>query len=127
MTQNILVKDLKAAKRELIDLKTAHKKGQGLLKVYKETIKINPPSSPQALWWLTISVNFGISPYPFAERFMVRPFDDNIISGSDEIEYTNNGWSAEFRMVFYNFSSQHEAVIFSTSPLESTSYSWSAA
>ena len=37
MTVNLLSQKLKAAKKEITDLKTAHKRGFGNLKIYRES------------------------------------------------------------------------------------------
>lgn len=126
---NLLSQRLKTAKRELTNLKTAHRRGLGLLKVYTQTVTVQPPSNDHVIWWLTLDVEFDISPYPFVQKYLVRPISTNsYIYANNELEYKSSGWEAEFRDVFAFFDYiSLKFTIYSTSPIKSVNYSWSQA
>lgn len=126
MSQNLLVEQLKYAKRELTDLKTAHRRGLGLLKVYVTRYQVPPATGSQTFFWLTIDVEFGISNYPFAQKYLV--LDDitaSIVDTAPEFEYTNGGYGAEFRSSLVKIDEPYVFDFYSTSPIISISHSWS--
>lgn len=126
MSQNLLVQRLKFAKRELTALKTAHKRGLGLLKVYTKTYTIPPPSGSASFYWLTIELEFEISNYPFLQEYLVyNDIATSPISTTPEFEYKNDGEKAEFRMVFEKRTTDYSIRFNSTSPIVSMNYSWS--
>lgn len=121
---DLLVQRLKAAKRELTALKTAHRRGLGLLKIYHYEYDIPPPSGDVSFYRLTVNVSFDISPFPFVQRFMV--VDDiyyNPFSADEEIIYAANGWTSQIKAV-YLLASHYTMALNSTSPIISMSYSW---
>ena len=135
MTVNLLSQRLKAAKRELTNLKTAHKRGLGTLKVYRtehyfEDDGIEPPDNFRGT--LRIKFSRSFAPYPF---FYVVP----TASGSAPwynttysiqvrgISFEDNGYTAVISGdIFYGSNYLFEkVVIFSTAPIDSTTGNWS--
>ena len=121
MSQNLLVERLKAAKRELTALKTAHRRGLGLLKVYKKEYTIQTPGDNNA-YWLTIDLGFSISPFPFVQLYTAG--GEYVLVADTEFEYKNGGNTAEFRFVWLDNKPTYSFTVYSTSPIESMDYSW---
>lgn len=69
MTVDLLSQRLKAAKRELTNLKTAHTRGFGLLKVYKETIYFSQTELEEGYIYSNASVTIK-----FSKEFPPNPF-----------------------------------------------------
>ena len=93
MTVDLLSVRLKEAKKELTNLKTAHKRGLGLLKLYKKTISLEPPEEGFS-YYIDITVNFvqNSAPYPFIEGVPLVPSGISSSAITDMgVEYTNNG------------------------------------
>lgn len=118
---NSLGRRLTAVKRELTDLKTAHRKGLGLLKVYKKDMTISAPSGSDLAYWLEITCTFSVSNYPFVRFYPlgVEP------SSSPEFNYTNSGSKCQYRAVYFKNDWQGKVTIYSTSPIDSATYTWS--
>lgn len=122
---DLLSKRLIAAKRELTALKTAHRRGLGLLKVYRYDYDIPPPTGELSFYRLTVNITFETSPYPFVQRYIIaQDITSNLFFANEEIVYTNSGWGAELKAV-YLIASHYPLVINSTSPITSMSYEWS--
>lgn len=90
---DLLVQRLKAAKRELTALKTAHRRGLGLLKIYAEDAEIEEQQT--GLWNIIITITFATNstPYPFAYIEPQRAEDGsnpNLLD-YDGWEYADNG------------------------------------
>lgn len=104
MTINILTNNIKDMKSELTNLKTAHDRGLGLLKVYLvqhlyEDDNIYPPGT--YVGTLTVEYPADCPPYPFA--YFVSPNRGNLpaydfTTGMDVlgVTYTNNGRTAVY-------------------------------
>lgn len=123
---NLLADRLRFAKRELTALKTAHRRGLGLLKVYTKTYSVPPYSGTAWFYWLTIKVNYSVSPYPFTKMYFDwDSFYDSIGYEASEFEYKNNGYNAEFRTVVIRLDVPYKITIYSTSPIESITHEWS--
>ena len=126
MSQNLLVERLKSAKRELLALKTAHRRGLGLLKVYSEVYSIAAPSGSSTFYWLTIDLEFSVSTYPFVQYYIVNNDIASVpVNTAPEFEYQNGGTKAEFRIVLEKVPSGYRFGFSSTSPIVSMNYSWS--
>jgi hypothetical protein len=124
---NLLTARLKSAKRELTNLKTAHGRGLGLLKIYTRSVNLSAPTGEGAFFWLSIDVTFSVSPYPFAQKYIVTDtLDGNNFYVNDEFNYSNNGWGAEFRTGVAKQTAPSRVTVYSTSPITSISYSWSS-
>lgn len=127
MPTPVLVERLKRAKKELTALKTAHKRGVGLLKVYEEDVAPEPPDYTR--WELTMTVNFGVDSTPFPFVYAVaKTLDEStyyFVAGftQENIEYTNE----HTVKVAGEFWSENPVPIriLSTAPVENVSYSWS--
>lgn len=126
MSQNMLVDKLRAAKQELTALKTVHRRGLGLLKIYTGTYDIPPPTGAASLYWLTVSLTFGVASYPFTQEMV---FLNDLLTAlpntSTEFEYMNAGMGAEFRIILENNPDGYKVKFSSTSPILAMSYSWS--
>lgn len=93
MSQNMLVDRLKAAKRELTALKTAHKRGINLLRVFNYW-DYNVPSVGGDLV-VNITFNAKYASYPFFELCpYVSRIGATLRFGIANIVYTNNGYGA---------------------------------
>lgn len=128
MPTPVLVERLKRAKLELTALKTAHKRGVGMLKVFEEIVE--PEAPDDTLWYLVMTISFSAdsTSHPFV-TVLCNTFDETKYSlaqsfQQDEIEYTQGGKSVKIGGSF--FSSDNSFLkILSTSPIASVSFSWS--
>lgn len=127
MPTPVLVERLKRAKKELTALKTAHKRGVGLLKVFEENIA--PQAPDHTPWDLTITLTFGANtaPYPFvyaiAKSLSEEDYYWSFGFTQEEIEYANEH-TVNVAGEFWS-SNPVPTRILSTAPVESISYSWS--
>lgn len=124
MTQNLLTKRLKDAKRELTNLKTAHKRGLGLIRLYDYTGKVIPPN-PLEAYKMQITVDFSRSfgKNPFAQFLRLTTHPERSWVGSairTEWEYyDNDGYSLVILGDYYDFyeDDTSQFTIISTSPI----------
>lgn len=134
---NTLAQRLKFAKRELTALKTAHRRGLGLMKVYKTIHYFEDDDISYGYEYngvLTLNFSAGSSPYPYF----------NVLAASEElseyyieaktidiasVRYTNSGHSAEVSgRIFYGYGDIYDKIIiYSAAPIISTSGTWSLA
>lgn len=123
----LLVERLKRAKEELTALKTAHKRGVGMMRVYEENIA--PQASDGTMWKLTITIKFeeNTAPFPFAYTVAKTLSDLDFFWAfgftQEEMEYTDEH-TVKVAGTFW----WEEAVpirILSTAPVKSVSYAWS--
>ena len=127
MPTPVLVERLKRAKQELTALKTAHKRGVGMLKVFEENIA--PQAPDHTPWELTMTISFGVNttPYPFSYA-IAKTLDEEDYYWSygftqDKIEYINEH---TVRVAGGFWASNPVPIrIFSIAPVDSISYSWS--
>lgn len=123
---NLLSQRIKEAKRELTALKTSHRRGLGLLKIYTQTIDAPPPSGSSIFWWLTVNVTFDLAEYPFVQMYYVWDgFASLLDYGALEFQYSNDGYSIEYRDRVVKLGVPYKIIVYSTSPIKSISYSWS--
>lgn len=130
MSQNMLVDRLKAAKRELTALKTAHKRGLGNLRVYTHKYEIPYSGHESGLWNLVITVSFETSftAYPFVYILSTRSSGSGFFAAlliQATMEYINSGYGARIGTVFDKQSTDNSFTVISTSPVTSVSYEWS--
>lgn len=123
MSQNLLGERLKNAKRELTALKTAHRRGLGLLKVYKEEYTVTAPSTEA--YWLTIDLEIKGAIYPFVQLYAKTNDSGSTVARGAEFEYKDGGKTAEFRVVCWDDKLNYDLVVYSTSPIESMKVEWS--
>ena len=123
MSQNLLVERLKYAKRELTALKTAHRRGLGLLRVYTATYSAQGTTqSPSTLAILRIKIDFGGIAYPLVTYFTHY---DNFISTDASFQYVDNGYGAEFQCITFDYiGATYKIYIQSTSPISNISHRW---
>jgi len=97
MTVDLLSVRLKEAKRELTNLKTAHKRGLGLLKLYKYTVTLHPPGQLFA-YYIELNITFSqnSSPYPFIQGTGIILSDYTALSERG-VEYINAGMGCLMR------------------------------
>jgi hypothetical protein len=138
MTVDLLSQRLKAAKRELTNLKTAHKRGLGTLKVYRTEHYfaddgITPPNSYRGKLRIKFSQDF--TPYPFFYVYPTASGDDPwyypwyYTTESIKIigmHFEDGGYTAVVDGdIWYSRTSLYQkVVIFSTAPIESVTGSW---
>lgn len=133
MTVDLLSQRLKQAKRELTALKTAHRRGLGLVKVYKyvhyfENDNIDPPGTFTG----TLTINFAqsASPFPFfyvlsdtEKSYYYENYYSIRITGA---RYANSGMSAQISgNIFYGAGDMFDKVtVYSLAPISSSHGVW---
>lgn len=132
---NLLSQRIKEAKRELTALKTAHKRGFGLLKIYKtECLFSNIPGlTDNYIYDATTTVTFSREFAPFPMAFLVGNFADDITgwfalsADAQEIKYSNDGYTVTFvgTSIYASKFDLDRMFIYSTAPVSSISYNWS--
>jgi len=125
---NLFVQRLKHAKRELTALKTACQRGLGTVKIYSETAAGLEVGHTSGSWAVTITANLdqAFAAYPF---MMVVPQVDSSFAYSLEVtsmQYEDSGYTAKFKANWkYDANAGGVVTIYSTSPIDSVSFSWS--
>lgn len=129
MTVDLLSARLKAAKRELTALKTAHKRGLGLLKVY--TQEGTAPVPTDDTYDFTLRINFArdFSKNPLAFFIPVAQsptewYFHNNLDVENEY-YSTDGYTlivSGFRLAFAGWSDGYKIV--STAPIDNVIWEW---
>lgn len=129
MTVNLLSQRLKAAKRELTALKTAHRRGLGSLAVYEFQMALDVPVEAQTGFWyldLTLTFDRSFPAYPFAQVIAPNgPASDyytaNIFEGEQSKVYGNSGYSLMFTVPFFYSvkTTPYPVYFYSTAPIVS--------
>ena len=122
---NTLANRIKYVKQELTNLKTAHERGLGMVKIYSYNYG-TPPVPATGNFIVNINFNTDFASYPM---FQIGPTLLSVSSGSywfglPNARYTNNGYTAIVTMPqdfaeFYRYSSLRIAC---TSPISSVTY-----
>lgn len=128
---NTLSQRIKFAKRELTNLKTAHRRGLGLLKVYYKPYTVPPPSTVSyAFIRLDMTITFDGVAYPLI-GFMGRSVDPtaqysgSMFGSTPELQFTNNGHAVKMSVVAVaDVHGVYKLYIYATSPINSISYNW---
>lgn len=128
---NLLTQRLKFAKRELTNLKTAHRRGLGLLKVYYLPYTVPPPTTiTYAFIRLDLTINFDGIAYPLV-GLMPRSTDPTatwggtMMGSTPDFQYTNDGRSVEMSVAaLADYNGIYKLYIYSTSPIQSVTYNW---
>lgn len=115
-----------AAKRELTALKTAHRRGLGLIKIYREDLQIDITGHEDGIHYLTLQIEFD-------RKFAAYPFVDSLQNGqSDYASLLSQGYASEGFSMYQEFLwianagvSSHAISIFSTAPILEATYNWS--
>lgn len=123
---DLLSQRLIAAKRELTALKTAHRRGLGLVKIYQKNIEIDTSGHEDGVYYLTLQIKFD-------RNFAAFPFVDSLQNGQDDYAsllnqgYADGGFSMyqEFLWITDTSAPGHFISIFSTTPVSEVTYSWS--
>lgn len=125
MTVNLLSQRLKAVKRELTALKTAHMRGLGLVETYRYTGYIEYQSGLSTLKF-NIDFSNDYAAYPF---FQIMPYggigSSDWILGGMSATYYNNGYSVEISLpeaLGFFYSNYY---ILALSPIENVTAAWS--
>lgn len=126
MTINPLTMRLKAAKRELLALKTAHTRGLGNVRIYNSTITIDPTGHTTGIWDIIVSINFdqAFVAYPFVN---FAPTIDPSNNHSLEVvgqDYSNGGFSLNAQFVWRYRAGTNTITVHSTAPVINYSYEW---
>lgn len=123
---DLLVQRLKNAKRELTALKTAHKRGLGLLKLYEFTAPLDVQER-LGFWSVKLTVNFAEdqSPFPFLQWIpVVNNNSLNVIELVGE-EFSSDGMTAVLYFEWLASNPYVDRINFiSTSIIESYSQEW---
>lgn len=124
---DLLTQRIKAAKRELTALKTAHRRGIGLLKLYESDVSLDVQER-LGFWSIEVTINFaeGQSPYPFLQWIPVVDNDtSNVIELVGE-EFTNNGMTVVLYFEWLASDPYVDTINFlSTSIIDNYSQEWS--
>ena len=123
---NLLSQQLKAIKAELTNLKTAHERGLGSLKVYSYPLNIDPSGHESGFWDLSITAEFDrtFSPYPFA--YVLPVIKNGLYSlEMDYFTYSNDGFSVVLNALWRYNSESYNAHMVSSAPVTNISYTWS--
>lgn len=131
MTQNLLTQRLKAAKRELTNLKTAHKRGRGLLKLYSYEGQATPADSTK-IYDITITVTFSNkfakNPFVVFLRDTVDPNAQWMGSAlrTDMQYYSDDGYKLILKGNYYDWhgGDNEKYKVIATSPITNVNIDW---
>ena len=118
---------LKAAKRELLGLKTAHTRGLGNIRIYTTTIEIDPTGHTSGIYFIDLVVDFDSSfaAYPFVNFAPYMDGDGDYSFDPIGVDYSNNGRTLNVRGAWlYYKAGTNFVAIQSTAPIVSWSYNW---
>lgn len=126
MTINPLTMRLKAIKRELLALKTAHTRGLGNVKIYTSTITIDPSGHTTSFWDITIRIDFDPSfvAYPFVN---IIPAANSSYQHTLELvgqDYANGGYSLNTKYIWRYVANTNSIMILATAPIVGYTYEW---
>mgnify|MGYP003306696821 CR=1 FL=1 len=124
MTVNLLSQRLKAAKRELTALKTAHMRGLGNMKVYQQKVVV-PPEGHTGIQDILVSVTTDSSypPYPFVAIYPLGDRNNNWSMELTDIIY-KNGNNIKFGLLWLYDEGTNAFYVVSSSPITNVSYTW---
>ena len=129
MTINPLTMRLKAAKRELLALKTAHTRGLGNVRIYVRTENIDPTGHTSGVWQLKFTIDFDprFTAYPFVNVAPAMTNSGGYTMELYEQQYSNNGYSMVVTAYWWRRTSSgntYSIQFNSTSPIIGLSYTW---
>lgn len=124
MTINPLTMRIKAAKRELLALKTAHTRGLGNVRIYTTTLAIDPTGHTTGWWGLIVNINFdqAFVAYPFV-NFAVRFNSNNSMEAVGQ-DYVNGGYSLRAQFIWRYSGDADTVSVSSTAPVINYTYEW---
>ena len=122
---NLLSQRLRNAKRELTNLKTAHRRGIGNIKIYTYDLQVTTTGQGTSIFNLVVEFSDSSVAYPFVQVWgSMKASDGDYNMSTLGGGYTNNGrtfklmsrcWpEPEFDMVY----------IEAAAPISSVSYTW---
>jgi len=127
MTINPLTMRIKAAKSELLALKTSHLKAASLLKVFSATSSVPILGSEATIATITVrfSTDYGAYPYFRLEieptSYIALNVGSNIYVGTET--YVDNGYSIEVVIIHLGYDDfSNNFRVTSTSPIVDISY-----
>lgn len=131
---NTLAQELKYAKRELTNLKTAHRRGFGLLKIYKVVYNLSqiPGIQPETIYdniKLTVRFSSDFSAYPMAYIMgdSVYLSQGALLSSVDveRPEYKDGGFTIEYiaSVIYSPQNNLTKMIVYSTAPVSSITFS----
>lgn len=125
MPVNLLTKRLKDAKRELTNLKTAHMRGLGYLKVYSQNLTITDgPSTGIHSFQIDITLSNEFAAYPFTQLFPAANSNDDHSIEVEGFTYSD-GYHVRYRLLYaWGDASMDFVRIVSTSPITNVTYTW---
>lgn len=133
MSQNLLVERLKYAKRELTALKTAHRRGLGLLKIYYSEYDYTTAGVETGAYDIVATIKFDrkFGAFPFFEIVgVIRNWSSSNIRSVDieQIRYTDDGYTVvcEGSAIYISSTEMDKFVVYSTAPVSSISCVWSS-
>lgn len=124
---DLLVQRLKAAKRELTALKTAHRRGLGLLKVYRREETFTPPGGQGTYNGVKITISFSRN---FAKSPLVSLSGLTMGSMTVQSLYVNSvKYIDDFSLeiiadLVWTSVIPNKFVIISSAPVEEVNYVW---
>lgn len=127
MTVDLLSVRLKEAKRELTNLKTAHLRGLGLLKLYTFTLDLDVQ---QRLGFWSIAVNIALkpdqSPFPFIQWVPIVNNDTSNVIELVGVQFSSDGMSVLYQFEWLASDPYVDTInLYSTSEISSYTQEWS--
>lgn len=125
---DLLVQRLKAAKRELTALKTAHRRGLGGMKVFEYPLSISGYNDYVYALSVTIRFASGSTSYPFVVGTPQSDPNTNYLSKADLISmrFEDGGMSAAFDFDWFALTKidPYTIYFYSSSPIEEVTYTF---
>lgn len=124
MTVNLLSQRLKAAKRELTALKTAHMRGLGNMKAFSQKVVV-PQDGHTGIHDFTVTVETDnkYAPYPFISLFPLGTRNGDWTFELTNIFY-NTGYNITFKLLWLYDEGTNGFYVVSSSPIKSINYIW---
>lgn len=126
MSVDLFSLKLKAAKRELLGLKTAHTRGLGNIRIYTTTIEIDPTGHTSGIYFIDLVVDFDASfaAYPFVNFVPSMSQTNEYYFEPIGLDYSNDGRTLNVRGAWFYYQGTNYVKIQSTAPIVNWSYTW---
>ena len=126
MTINPLTMKIKAAKRELLALKTAHTRGLGNVKIYTTTITIDTTGHTTGFWDITFTLDFdqAFTAYPLVNFIATMDSNRDYSMELEGQDYSDGGYTLNAKFAWRYKAGTNSITIDSTSPVVGYSYTW---
>lgn len=124
MTVNLLSQRLKVVKRELTALKTAHMRGLGNVKVYKQRVDV-PQDGHTGVHDITVTVTLDntYAAYPYVDLYPVADTNNNHSMEVDSVFYQNE-YTIIFKLLWLYKAGTNAFYVASSSPIANINYTW---